>query len=111
MKTTRRFKARESLLSFLSRVLSDRNIQYREYRENGILYIEVGISGMKFRKMVERALCLEQQGDSKIPVFSFDEVKRGKNQGIKGYSPLKKDEKRFEKFIYQTGEKYYQSYE
>ena len=70
----KKFKARKTLTSILLKVLNNKKIEYKleEGDECDIYnYIHSDISGMEYRRCVEDALCIEQQGDSLTPVLPY----------------------------------------
>ncbi len=69
----RTFKTSKYLLSQLETELLKNEIPYTVQRKNGEVFISCELSGTAFRKNVERAMCLTQQGNKKTPVITFRE--------------------------------------
>ena len=79
----KRFKARKSLTPILVEILDKKFIEYHlEEGEKDDLYnyIHSDVSGMEYRRCVEDALCIEQQGDSPIPVLPYRILKNPKER-------------------------------
>lgn len=100
-KWRKRFKLRKTLTEVFLKILKEKGHIYKleeGLEDDEYNYIHVNISGMEYRRCVEDALCIEQQGDSPIPVLPYrilnspERTKKIlKKNGRNGYHVLRKD--------------------
>jgi len=84
------------------------NIQYDVLKENDMIYVHSNITRQEYNIFVEDALCIEQQGDSPIPILLYrilkdSELRRNvlKEKGRACCHVLKRDQKKVEKYLWQ----------
>lgn len=92
----RRFRVRKELYPILKDILNKNHVDFNTVVEDEQRYISTNISGMQFRKYVDEALCIEQQGHSSIPVVSYRMLVDGKASIPQVCQILRKDEKLIE---------------
>lgn len=79
-------KIRPEILPYLEQILKRDKISYEVIPGEKV---RTALTSAEFHNYVEEAMCKEQQGDSKIPVYSRRMLKFQKPQGV--YHILKKD--------------------
>ncbi len=95
------------LLPFMEKVLNENNIKYeinKDLKEDKEFYFLMSeISDNDYESFEEHALCLQQQGDSRVPVIPFhifaDEEKRKEIVPGGSCRILKRDEEKFRKYL------------
>jgi hypothetical protein len=77
---------RQEILPFFTRLLEEDDVKYELVADGKV---KTMLTSSSFHDYVERAMCIEQQGYSKIPVYSRQMLERDKPVGA--YHILRKD--------------------
>lgn len=89
-------KIRPEFLGFAEELLKKEKISYKKVCENGDMHLLTGLSSKEFHLLVEHAMCLHQQENSKskLPVKSFNDIMSGNVKEME-FVVLRKDTERF----------------
>ena len=107
-KTDKKYKVRSVLLPTIIKILNDKGIKHSVIHLDGEIFVNTKISGAGFHKIIEDALCIEQQNGRTIPVLPYRIIindklrsKALKKAACSCYTVLSKDLPKVKKKVWQ----------
>ena len=83
---------RPEILPYAKRVLSEKGYPFSVITDKNGIRLSTSLSSREYHRVIEEAMCLEQQGSSRIPVCSKNMIDNRNTPNA--YHILRKDRKR-----------------